>query len=276
MKKKLIIVAVVLLVLSSTAFFIRRTGNGRDQGALELTGNIEVTEVNMAFKIPGRLADLLTDEGKAVDKGDKIATLDSNEYASQVAQNSANLRNAEAQFEKARKDLGRYEVLSQNEAISSQQFDAARTNFSIALAQLQQSSAALRTSEVRLGDTVLYAPVAGIVLKKNLEEGETVAAGVPVVTIGVMDDPWVKVYVKENKLGLVRLGQRAQIRTDSYPDRIYEGTITNISSEAEFTPKNVQTSEERVKLVFGVKVSVRNENHELKPGMPADVKILLR
>ncbi|HLE40293.1 MAG TPA: efflux RND transporter periplasmic adaptor subunit, partial [Nitrospirota bacterium] len=84
------------------------------------------------------------------------------------------------------------------------------------------------------------------------------------------------VYVKEGKLGLVKLGQKAEIRTDSYPGKIYEGTVTYISSEAEFTPKNVQTQEERVKLVYGVKVSVKNVNDELKPSMPADVKILLK
>jgi HlyD family secretion protein len=84
------------------------------------------------------------------------------------------------------------------------------------------------------------------------------------------------VYVKEDKLGVVKLGQKAEVRTDSYPGKTYEGTVTYISSEAEFTPKNVQTQEERVKLVFAVKVRVKNVNNELKPGMPADVKILLK
>jgi HlyD family secretion protein len=106
--------------------------------------------------------------------------------------------------------------------------------------------------------------------------GETLAAGAPVFTIGDLENPWIKVYVKEDKLGLVKLGQKAEVRTDSYPKKVYEGTVSYISSEAEFTPKNVQTQEERVKLVFGVKVKVKNENNELKPGMPADVKILVK
>jgi HlyD family secretion protein len=79
--------------------------------------------------------------------------------------------------------------------------------------------------------------------------------------------------VNETKLGLVKLGQKARVFSDTYPGKAYEGRITYIASEAEFTPKNVQTKEERVKLVFGVKVSVTNVNDELKPGMPADVKI---
>jgi HlyD family secretion protein len=89
-------------------------------------------------------------------------------------------------------------------------------------------------------------------------------------------NPWVKVYVKEDKLGLVKLGQEAKISVDTYKGKVYEGKVSYISSEAEFTPKTVQTQEERVKLVFGVKVQVKNVNDELKPGMPADVRIMLK
>jgi HlyD family secretion protein len=128
----------------------------------------------------------------------------------------------------------------------------------------------------RLNDSIIYARASGVVLQKNVEPGETVASGLPIFTIGDLSNPWIKVYVKEDKLGLIKLGQKAEITTDSYPGKKYEGTVTYISSEAEFTPKNVQTQEERVKLVFGVKVSVQNMNDELKPGMPADVKIVLK
>ncbi|HEX9021437.1 MAG TPA: efflux RND transporter periplasmic adaptor subunit [Nitrospirota bacterium] len=276
MKKRLMIAAAVLLAAVVVGILIRRAGNGRDKDVLSLSGNVEVTEVDVAFKIPGRVLTLFTDEGRMVAKGDKLAVLDSAEYASQVAQNRANLRNAEAQLEKAAKDLERYETLYKKEAIAAQQLDAARTGYAVALAQSQQAAAAVRTSEVRLGDTVIYAPASGVVLRKNIEAGETVQAGVPLFTIGDLADPWIKVYVKEDKLGMVKLGQEARITTDSYPGKVYDGRITYISSEAEFTPKNVQTQEERVKLVFGVKISVKNEKGELKPSMPADVKISLK
>ncbi|RPJ05804.1 MAG: HlyD family efflux transporter periplasmic adaptor subunit, partial [Deltaproteobacteria bacterium] len=88
--------------------------------------------------------------------------------------------------------------------------------------------------------------------------------------------PWIKVYVKEDKIGWIKLGQKGIITVDSYPGKTFEGAVTFISSEAEFTPKTVQTQEERVKLVFGVKVSVRNPDQELKPGMPADVRIQIK
>ncbi|WP_318258534.1 efflux RND transporter periplasmic adaptor subunit [Geobacter anodireducens] len=122
----------------------------------------------------------------------------------------------------------------------------------------------------------LKTPVKGVVLRKNVEGGETVTAGTPIFTVGDLEHPWVKIYVKEDKLGLVKLGQKAEVTVDTYPGKTFEGVVTYISPEAEFTPKNVQTQEERVKLVFGIKVNVDNPNQELKPGMPADVRIRLR
>lgn len=275
MKKRVVIGAAVLLGAATALFLIFRTDRGGGEGVIPLSGNVEVTEVNVAFKIPGRVEALLSDEGKQVAKGDKLALLDRTEYSSQVMQNRASLRNAEAQLEKANKDLERLETLYQKDMIAAQELDSARTIRDVALALKEQAAAAVRISEVRLNDTAIHSPLNGVILRKNSETGETVGAGMPVFTIGDLEHPWIKVYVKEDKLGLVNLGQRAEVRVDSFPEKSYEGTVTFISSEAEFTPKNVQTREERVKLVFGVKVSVKNRNNELKPGMPADVKILL-
>ncbi len=275
MKKRILIAGIGIIILAAL-FLTFRFRNKQDLDALPVSGNVEVTEVNVGFKIPGRVVSLFTDEGRTVRKGDRIAALDSVEYESQVALNRAVVKNAEATLDKSQKDYERAEILYKNGAISTQQMDAAKTTYDVALAQLQQASASLKTADAKLKDTVIYVPVSGVILRKNTELGETVAAGTPVYTIGDLENPWIKVYVKEDKLGLVKLGQKAEVRTDSYPEKIYEGTVTYISSEAEFTPKIVQTQEERVKLVFGVKVSVKNENEELKPGMPADVRILLK
>ncbi|MEW6087026.1 MAG: efflux RND transporter periplasmic adaptor subunit [bacterium] len=141
--------------------------------------------------------------------------------------------------------------------------------------RVEQAKAVLSVSEERLKDTILYTPITGVILKKYVEVGETAGSGGSVYTVGDLMNANVKIYVKETKLGLVKLGQKAKVTTDSYPGKEYEGVVTNISSEAEFTPKNIQTKEERIKLVFGVKVSVKNIDNELKPGMPADVKIIL-
>jgi len=109
---------------------------------------------------------------------------------------------------------------------------------------------------------------------RHREPGETTPPGAPVLTLMNPDDRWVRIYVPEDRIGLVTLGQRATITSDSYPDRTHEGRVTFIASEAEFTPKNVQTPEERVKLVYAVKVQVVGDTaFELKPGMPADVRL---
>jgi HlyD family secretion protein len=142
--------------------------------------------------------------------------------------------------------------------------------------RVRQAQAALGISREKLKDTLLYAPFQGVILRKNVELGETVGAGTPAFTVGDIVNPWIKVYVREDRIGLVKLGQKAKISVDSYPKKTYEGTVTFISSEAEFTPKTVQTDEERVKLVFAVKVRVKNDEGDLKPGMPADVRIDVR
>jgi HlyD family secretion protein len=268
----MIIAGIVLIAGIAVTLYIRY-GNSRDQGGMMLSGNVEVTEVNIGFKIPGRVLRLFTDEGRTVTSNEKIAELDNAEYESMVNQSKALVLNAEAQYDKAHKDYDRFTVLHRDGVVSSQQMDAAKSAYDAAAAQLKLSRATLRTSDIKLQDTVIYAPLNGVVLRKNVEEGETVGTGTMIFTIGDLENPWVKVYVKEDKLGFVKLGQHAEVKTDTYPGKVYDGTVTYISSEAEFTPKNVQTREERVKLVFGVKVTVKNVNNELKPGMPADVTI---
>lgn len=220
----------------------------------------------------------------------------------ELAQAKAQVTNAEAELIKAKSDYERYFSLYEKGIVSAEQRDAMKKNRDVALSQHQkalealslvkegprqeeiqaagsrvkQAEAAVQVSEERLKETALSAPLSGVVLRKNAEKGEIALPGIAVYTIGDLQHPWIKIYVKEDKLGLVKLGQKAEITTDSYPNKKYEGVVTFISSEAEFTPKNVQTREERVKLVFGVKVSVKNINDELKPGMPADVKIFIR
>jgi len=328
MKRKGFIILGAVVILVFVAVLIGRLRSKNEEGVISLSGNVEVTESNMGFKMPGRIVELAVDEGQTVKLGAVLARLDNAELTSFVAQSRAGLQEAstrlaelkagsrpqeigqaganaaaqEAELTRVKKDYERAERLYKEGAMSASNFDSAKSAYEARKAlhrgsaevlslvkegprkeqieaaehRVQQLKAALAVSEERLGDTILYAPTNGVILRKNVELGETVGAGTPVFTVGDLENPWVKVYVKETQLGLVKLGQKAQVKTDTYKHKTYEGAVTYISSEAEFTPKNVQTQEERVKLVFGVKVRVKNVNQELKPGMPADVKILLQ
>jgi HlyD family secretion protein len=142
-------------------------------------------------------------------------------------------------------------------------------------ATIARDQAAVAAAEAQLSYTLLSAPQAGTVLRKHVEPGEMIAGGTPVVTLADLSSIWLKIYVPEPDLGRVKLGQSADVTTDSYKGKVYRGTVTFINSEAEFTPKNVQTQEERVKLVFAVKIRLENPNQELKPGMPADARLRL-
>ncbi len=117
------------------------------------------------------------------------------------------------------------------------------------------------------------APWSGIVLSKNLEPGEFAAAGTAIVTLGDLKHVWLRAYIEGPELGSVKVGQAARVTTDSYLNHDYVGVVSFIASEAEFTPKNVQTEKERTKLVYRIKIDIDNPEMELKRGMPADAVI---
>lgn len=142
-------------------------------------------------------------------------------------------------------------------------------------AQIKQAEANFKFSQNQLNHTRLYAPISGVVLVKPREAGEVIASGTPVVTLGNLQKLWLKAYINETDIGKVKLGQKVAVSTDSYPGKTYHGEVYYISSQAEFTPKNLQTKEDRVKLVYRIKVSLENPEQELKPGMIADGVIKL-
>jgi HlyD family secretion protein len=173
------------------------------------------------------------------------------------------LKRAEAQFQAAQQ---RY-----NEA----QEGARKEDIAIARANLAQADANLGLSRIDESYTALRAPVNGVITVREAELGEVVQPGSPVVTLADLDHIWLRAYVAETDLGRIHWGQEATISTDTYPGKQYHGRISFISPDAEFTPKSVQTSEERVTLVYRIKIDIDNPRHELKPGMPADARIQL-
>ena len=213
---------------------------------------------------------------------------------------------AKAQVDQTKADLTRSQAddarnsdLLQKEVISPREYDASHSAFLAsqarvnqaqeqydlvkngprredidqARARLESAEQSLSLARTQLGYATLTAPQPGVVLSKNVEPGEFVAPGTPVVTLGDLHEVYLRAYVDESDLGRVKLGQGVSITTDTFPGRRYEGHITFISPEAEFTPKSVQTEKERVKLVYRIKITVPNPQMELKPGMPADGSI---
>ena len=209
---------------------------------------------------------------------------------------------AQADLAQRKKDYARYQALYEKDEIPAQTRDQAATSvtraqatydraqqiynelmegtrqeeLAVERANVHQADQNLHLSRIRLAYTVLRAPFNGVILVRQAELGEVVSAGTPIVTLADLDHLWLRVYVPETDLGKVHWGQDVEVRTDTYPDKAYRGRISMISSEAEFTPKSVQTEKERVTLVYRVKVDVENPNYELKPGMPADAYIKVK
>jgi HlyD family secretion protein len=327
MKKAISIVVVVLALAAVGSHLARRflpSPNGGD-GPVRVSGNIEVTDAELSFKIPGRVVRREIDEGQVIQAGQVIARLETAELEQEVAvrraevrtaaaivaeleagtrpeevaQAAASLDYARAEARRAELDFERQTVLRNQSVATDREYElaeAARRTSQARVreveerlsllrkgpraeqieqgrARLEQARQSLTLAETRLGYATLTAPFSGLVLAKQIEPGEYVSPGTPVVTVGDLERPWLRAYINETDLGRVRVGQRVFVTTDTYPDRRYEGRVSFLSSQAEFTPKNVQTRQERVKLVYRIKVDLANPNQELKPGMPADADI---
>jgi len=143
-------------------------------------------------------------------------------------------------------------------------------------AHQRELEAQLDAAYTQLSYSQIHAPLNGVVLTKNVESGEVVNPGTPVVSIANIENLWMNIYIPETQTGFVKLGQSVRVHVDSFPGETFNGKISFVSSESEFTPKTIQTPEERIKLVYRVKVSLENTGQRLKPGMPADAEILLK
>jgi HlyD family secretion protein len=150
---------------------------------------------------------------------------------------------------------------------------AAEQDVTVAEANVRNAQESLKLEQIVLGYTTLYAPFSGVILVRNAELGEQMQPGTPVFTLADLDHVWLRAYINETDVGRIRFGQSAVVKADSYPDHTYAGRISLISSNAEFTPKSVETHAERVTLVYRIKIDIDNPTHELKPGMPADATL---
>jgi HlyD family secretion protein len=376
----------LLLLIAAALSYVYLRPSGPELLEIKTSGHIEVTEVDMSFRLPGHVARLYVDEGAWVLQGNELAELEpeilkakkdlsealvkelearkasldlairlkeeileaeimkaragksaaSARYDSlkagsreqEIAEAAAARDRAKVEWENRRRDHERMKDLFDARIISASQYDSAEASARAAKAvyeaaeeryklvktgpreellregmanligsdavlaaaeasalevekmkldlealkaQIEQAGAQLAITQNDLRKSRLYAPFDGFVTVKNVEEREYVQPGTPVLTLARLDEVWVKTYVPQTQLGKIYLGQRAQAISDTFRGKTYPGVVTFISPEAEFTPRNVQTREERVKLVYRVKVTLKNPNQELKAGMPVDV-----
>jgi HlyD family secretion protein len=228
-----------------------------------------------------------------------LADLKAGSRQEEIAASVATLARLKAEADRAAQDAIRAEALFKKEVIPRKELDAARAAkeataaavregeerlklvkvgprpdaIKQAQARLEAAAAARSLADTRLSQAVLAAPISGTVMAKHAEPGELLAAGSPVITVAKMDEVWVRAYLPETQLGKIKLGQQVSVSSDTWKGRTYQGTVSFIASEAEFTPRNVQTEAERVKLVYRIKITIANPKQELKPGMPVDAVI---
>lgn len=174
---------------------------------------------------------------------------------------AANLKRAQANYKRSQQNYDQVKEGVRKEQVA------------INKASVNTARQALELSRIRLDYTSLFAPLSGVVLVRHAEIGEVLAPGTPVVTIADLDHLWLRGYIGETDLGKVKLGQSVEVTSDTFPLKSYKGKVSFISSQAEFTPKSVETHKERVTLVYRVKIDLDNSSGELKPGMPADASI---
>ena len=285
------------LILITFVLFIYCEKKNNDQ--ITGSGTLEATEITISSKSNGQVLDILVKEGDQVQVGSVIAVVDTEKLVLQKQQIQAGLAEvnyhistareginlAQEQVESITKKYQRIKKLQQEGAATQQQLDDIETMYNQSQTQLkttqsnlkaaqmkkQQIEANLRLIESQIKDATIVSPASGIVINKFIEKGENVAMGLPIVTIADLKKLWIKLYVTAPQLGFIQLGEKAEIRVDSFPERRFEGKIIWISSKAEFTPKNIQTEEARADLVYAVKIDVPNPDLVLKIGMPADI-----
>ena len=211
------------------------------------------------------------------------------------------MNQSEINFNTAKNDFERYKQLWESKSISKKQFEDMTARYDVTLAQynsakenyqkvkkffrpeeieqakgnVKKAKASVDLLKKNIRDSYVTSPLTGFIVKKFIEVGETVTPMSSLFKVSNLSTVELVIYVSEVELGKIKLGQKAEVTIDTYPDRKYEGKVTYISPEAEFTPKNVQTKDERTKLVFAVKIEVVNKDFDLKSGMPADAIVHL-
>ncbi|MBK7258133.1 MAG: efflux RND transporter periplasmic adaptor subunit [Ignavibacteriae bacterium] len=296
------------LLCAASIALIASGCSGNGNGSIEASGTIEGTEINVAAEVAGRILAVPVNEGARVNRGDTLAIINDEEYRLQLKQAEANLASleaafrlaaagsrkedviqAEAAYTSANADYQRMKELLASATITQKQYDDAYARYVAADQTYRKAKSGLRPEEIngararrdgavaqvdllqkRIRDCAVLAPAPGTLTLRAVEPGELVGMGSNIARLTYLDRVKLTIYVNEADLGRVALGQGADVTIDTFPGKPFAGRVVSISPNAEFTPKNVQTKEERTKLVFAVKLEIENPEGSLKPGLPAD------
>jgi HlyD family secretion protein len=288
--KRVAIFGILLIVLLTILVVFLQVSRKKDTTKLALSGVVEAVQHDLSFRLSGLLTSINYDEGDMADSGATVAVLDTNELVAACDQANksyqaikANIEQLQVQIESTNRNLKKVKELLQTGAANQSQLDdltdkkrTTEAQLEFANKSLESQAAMVNLANIRRGYAILSSPVKGKVISRQYQPGEIVMPGSPVLTLADLDNLTIRVFLPEIFLGKVKLGQDVAIQVDSYPGKDIPGKIDYIADQAEFTPKNVQTKQERVKQVFAVKIACSGKDGVLKPGLPCDVIIPLK
>ncbi|MFL6514745.1 MAG: HlyD family secretion protein [Chthoniobacterales bacterium] len=250
-----------------------------------VSGTIEVDEVHVGPRSPGRVDKVLAQEGDRLQAGQTIVGLEATEMRArrdlaaaqiQTAIHDADSQKAQLDFlrddAKRQQDLLRRRVVSPNDAekAASAAYSQEK-NVEAAQMRVTQARAQLADVDAQLAEMEVKAPTDSVLEVLSVKVGDVIPANREVATLLLPEHLWVRVYVPEPWLGLIKIGDHVRVRVDSFPGKDFDGVVEQVNRQAEFTPRNVQTVEDRIRQVFGIKVRLPNADDRLRAGMAADV-----
>lgn len=248
----------------------------KNKNELVLYGNVDIRQVDLGFRVSGRVDTMPFQEGDFVPAWALMARLDKQPYEDQVRQAAARIESAKASLFNANLLVERRKILLGTGGIAQQDIDDAISAQKIDTANLKEAEAALGIAQTNLTDTELYAPADGTILTRIREPGAVVREADPIYTLSLFSPIWVRAFVSEPQLGLIYPGMPASVFTDTPGGPVYQGHIGFISPVAEFTPKTVETTQLRTDLVYRLRIIADNPDRGLRQGMPVTVKLLLK
>jgi HlyD family secretion protein len=276
-KRMWILAAIAVVIVGLTAVLAwQRLTRAPDTAFLIASGRIEGRLTTLSARSAGRVAEIKADEGRSVKRDEILVTLADPALRERINSLAARVRRTEASLAQAERELARNQKLIADGFITQQTMERTRLEADVQSAALREAKASLAEQQRYLDEMTVRAPTAGTVLVRTIERGEWVQPGTPLYTLVDLNQLYLKIYVPEPDIGKILHEQPARVHIDAFPNRFFPARVSKIASEAEFTPKNVETREERVKLVFAVELALDdNPDGALKPGMPADAVVRL-